>query len=69
MKIQKVIFFLLVLPLTLLLDLIIFAFVKTCPSCSSFWQWVSSEGAISFPLVVSLSEYFSQLLVDLKIKK
>jgi len=60
MKIQKVLVFLLILPLTLFLDLILYSLIQTCPSCGSFWQWVGSEGALSFPLVVSLEEWFSQ---------
>lgn len=45
-----------ILPLTLLLDLVLFAFLKNCPSCGSFWEFVKTEGALSFPIVVSFVE-------------
>ncbi len=62
MKLQKVFLFILILPVTLLFDLILYALVKTCPSCGNFWQWVETEGALSFPIVVGLTGWFSQLL-------
>ena len=33
MKLSKIILFIFVLPITLFLDLILYAFVKTCPTC------------------------------------
>ncbi len=62
MKLQKVFLFILILPLTLFLDLILYALVKTCPSCGSFWQWVETEGALSFPIVVGLTQYLNNIL-------
>lgn len=54
MKIQKLLVLFLILPLTLFLDLILYAATQTCPTCGSFWQWIGSEGALSFPIVVEL---------------
>lgn len=66
MKLQKILLFLFVLPLTLFLDLILYAFVKTCPNCGSFLDWVKTEGALSFPLVMGLEEWLSQVLAGFK---
>ena len=67
MKLRKILLFIIILPLTLFIDLVLYAMLKTCPSCTSFWQWVGSEGAISFPIVVGLTTWFSQLLANFKI--
>jgi len=64
MKLSKIILFIFVLPITLFLDLILYAFVKTCPTCGSFLDWVKTEGALSFPLVVSLSEYMNNIISE-----
>ncbi len=62
MKLQKVFLFILILPVTLFFDLILYALVKTCPSCGNFWQWVETEGALSFPIVVGLTQYINHIL-------
>lgn len=62
MKLSKMILFLLILPVSLLLDLILYAFIKTCPSCGSFSVWLKTEGALSFPIVVSLTQWTEQLI-------
>lgn len=67
MKLQKALLFIFVLPLTLFLDLIFYAFVKTCPTCGSFWGWLGSEGALSFPIVVGLTEWFREMLQEFKV--
>ncbi|MBI5452580.1 hypothetical protein HY945_03890 [Candidatus Gottesmanbacteria bacterium] len=60
MKLQKALLFLFILPVTLFLDLILYGLVKSCPSCGSFWQWVGTEGALSFPIVIGLTQWFSR---------
>lgn len=60
MKPRKFILFLLVLPLTLFLDFILYSFTKACPSCGSYSQWLQTEGALSFPIVVGVSEWLGQ---------
>lgn len=62
MTLKKAFLFIFVLPLTLLLDLILFAFIRECPSCGSFSQFIASEGALSFPMVAGISEWFNQLI-------
>lgn len=60
MKLHKILL-LLVLPLTLVLDLILYGFIKTCPTCGNFWQFLESEGALSFPIVVGITEWLTQI--------
>lgn len=60
MKPQKLLLFLFALPVTIILDLILYSFTKACPSCGSFTVWLQTEGALSFPIVVGLSEWFGQ---------
>jgi hypothetical protein len=67
MKLRHIILFILILPLTLVLDFILFAFTRVCPSCGSFWQFVQTEGALSFPMVVGFIQWFEQILIDKKI--
>ncbi len=55
-----------ILPLTLLLDLVLFAFLKNCPSCGSFWEFVRTEGALSFPLVVGIINWVENLSLQRK---
>lgn len=69
MKYKTMLFTLLLLPLTLFLDLILFAMMGKCPSCGSFWEWVRSEGALSFPLVIGFTEWFEGKLTTLRVKK
>lgn len=59
--------FLFVLPMTIFLDFILFSLSRNCPSCGSFQAWLASEAALSFPLIVSLGDWFNRLLIDLKI--
>lgn len=66
MKLYKILLFLLVLPLTLFLDLILFAFIRTCPTCGNYWQFLTSEGALSFPIVIGLTEWLNQFLTSLQ---
>ena len=65
-KIKKYLLFIFVLPVTLLLDFILFSFIRSCPSCGSFGQWLSSEAALSFPLIVLLSDWIHQILLKLR---
>lgn len=60
MRFRKIFLFLLILPLTLFLDLILYAMMNVCPACSSFTQWLQTEGALSFPIVVGLVEWARQ---------
>lgn len=69
MKFKRLFLFILILPLTLFLDLILYAMINTCPTCTSFAQWIQTEGALSFPIVVGLTEWFSQTLKSLKLLK
>jgi hypothetical protein len=62
MKLKNLLLFLFVLPLTLFLDFILYAMLKSCPSCGSFGEWLKTEGAISFPVVISLSEWVEQFI-------
>ncbi|MBI2617648.1 hypothetical protein HYW55_05945 [Candidatus Gottesmanbacteria bacterium] len=50
-------FALLLLPLTLLLDLILYAAFHSCPSCASFSQWIKTEGAFSFPAILGFTKF------------
>lgn len=61
MRLQKVLLFIIILPLTLVLDLLMFAFTRNCPTCGSFSQFLLSEGALSFPIVVGLLEWFRSI--------
>ncbi|MCL4338396.1 hypothetical protein M1271_01770 [Patescibacteria group bacterium] len=70
MKLHKVLLFIFILPVTLFLDLVFYALTNNCPSCGNgFAQWVTSEGALSFPIVVGLTEWFSQMFTNLKTSK
>lgn len=62
MKLSKIFLFLLILPLTILLDLILFAFLRTCPTCGSFSQFIKQEGALSFPLVIGIAQWLEQFV-------
>lgn len=66
MKLHKVLLFLLVLPLTLVLDFILYSFTKSCPTCGSFAVWLETEGALSFPIVVGLSEWVRQIMTSFR---
>jgi len=67
MKFRKFLLIIFILPVTLILDLILYSLAGTCPACGSFWQWIGSEGALSFPLVVGFYQWFERLLIDLKV--
>ena len=56
----------LILPLTLLFDLIIYGVVKSCPACGNFWQFVETEGALSFPIVAGITQWIEQTLVSFR---
>ena len=66
-RLKKLLLLVFVLPLTLFFDFIIFSLTKTCPSCGSFSQWLSSEAALSFPLIVLLGEWINRILTELKV--
>jgi hypothetical protein len=68
MKLSKVILFIFILPATLILDFILFSLVKACPSCESFWAWVGTEGALSFPIVVGLTEWLEGIVAGMSTK-
>lgn len=61
--VKKVLLLIVVLPLTLVLDFILYAFVKNCPSCGSYWQFIETEGALSFPIVIGATEWLNELFV------
>lgn len=63
MRFHKLAIFILILPLTLFLDLILYGFTKSCPTCGSFWAWVQTEGALSFPIVIGLTEWINYKLL------
>lgn len=60
MSLRRVVLFVLILPMTLFLDFILYSFTKACPSCGSFTVWLETEGALSFPIVVGLSDWVRQ---------
>lgn len=62
MKLSKIFLFLLVLPLTLILDLILFNVIRTCPTCGSFSQFIQTEGALSFPFVVGIMNWLQSIV-------
>lgn len=66
MKIHKAALFILVLPVTLFLDFILYSFTKACPTCGSFVAWLETEGALSFPIVVGLSEWVGQMTASFR---
>jgi len=66
-RIKKLLLFLFILPVTVFFDFILFSLTRNCPSCGSFSQWLASEAALSFPLVVSLSDFLNTILTDLQI--
>jgi hypothetical protein len=59
LKHTGIVFFL--LPLTLFLDLIIYGMIKTCPACGNFWQFVETEGSLSFPIVAGITQWLEQM--------
>lgn len=63
---KKLAVVIIILPLTLLLDLVLYAFLKNCPSCGSFWEFIRTEGALSFPIVSGLIEWLVRLLKSFK---
>lgn len=66
MKLHRILFFALILPLTLILDIILFNLTRACPTCGSFSQFIQTEGALSFPLVVGFMELIRALLASLQ---
>jgi len=66
MKFHRILFFVLVFPLTLVLDIIFFNLTRACPSCGSFSQFIQTEGALSFPFVVSIMNFVENQLLRRK---
>lgn len=62
MKFSRLPLLLLVFPLTVVLDFLVFSMLRSCPTCGSFSQFVTSEGALSFPIVVEISQWVRQLI-------
>ena len=54
MKFQKFALFLLVLPLTIFLDFIMYGALNSCPACSSFTAFLKTKGALSFSILVEI---------------
>lgn len=54
MKFQKFALFLLVLPLTIFLDFIMYGVLNSCPACGSFTTFLKTESALSFPIIVEI---------------
>jgi hypothetical protein len=69
MKLRRFILFLFVLPVTVALDLVLYGITQSCPSCTSFTQWLRTEGALSFPIIVELTEWFQQRIVSRIVEK
>lgn len=67
MKLHKVILFIIILPIAIILDLVIYALVKQCPTCGSFGTFVKTEGALSFPFIVGLSDWLRMTFNNLYI--
>ena len=65
MRVYKLLIFLFILPLTLFLDLMLYGMLNICPTCGSFSTWLQTEGALSFPIIVGLGGWLSQLLPKL----
>lgn len=63
MKLSKIFLFLLVLPLTLILDVILFNLTRACPTCGSFSEFIKQEGALSFPLVVGIMSWIENIVL------
>lgn len=57
MKFSRVFLFIFVLPLTLLLDFILYGIIQSCPACGSFTNFLKTEGALSFPFVIEITEW------------
>ncbi|MBI4130836.1 hypothetical protein HY468_05960 [Candidatus Roizmanbacteria bacterium] len=58
-KLPKLSGILLLLVCTILLDGLVYGFLKTCPACTTFSQFVTSPGALSAPLIATITGYFS----------
>ncbi len=54
MKFQRLALFLLVLPLTIFLDFIMYGAFNSCPACGSFQAFLKTDGALSFPIIVEI---------------
>ncbi|OGG00806.1 hypothetical protein A3D78_01725 [Candidatus Gottesmanbacteria bacterium RIFCSPHIGHO2_02_FULL_39_14] len=66
-KIKKLLLFIFILPVTIILDFILFSLTRSCPTCGSFSAFLASEAALSFPLVVALGDWISQILTELRL--
>jgi hypothetical protein len=58
-----------ILPLTLIFDLVIYGVIKTCPTCGNFWQFVETEGSLSFPIVAGITEWIGQFIMSFRKNK
>ena len=67
-KMKKIALIIFLFPLTIFLDLIFYAFIKNCPSCGNFGQWLANEGSLSFPIVVMLTEWLEQVIESVKLR-
>lgn len=50
----RLLLLLIFLPLALIFDLVLFAFLGSCPACTSFSQWLASPYALSAPILATL---------------
>ncbi|OGG15664.1 hypothetical protein A3D77_01395 [Candidatus Gottesmanbacteria bacterium RIFCSPHIGHO2_02_FULL_39_11] len=69
MKLSRIFLFIFVLPVTLFLDFILYAILQTCPGCSTFSGFLKTEGALSFPFVIELTEWIHRVIKNSLIGK
>lgn len=60
-KFKKFFLIIFVLPLALIVDFVLYALTKNCVNCGSFLTFLESEGALSFPIIVSLGDYVTRV--------
>jgi hypothetical protein len=60
---KKFFLFIFALPLTIFLDFILYAMLKSCPACGNFSQFLAQEGALSFPIIVEFYAWVEQVYI------
>ncbi|MCR4263247.1 MAG: hypothetical protein NUV98_00830 [Candidatus Roizmanbacteria bacterium] len=58
-KLPKALMLGIVLLLTLALDYMMYMFLASCPACSNFSQFITTQSSLSAPLIASLSALFA----------
>ena len=65
-KLKKFLLLIFVLPVALIFDFIIFSLTRNCPTCGSFNAWLTSEAALSFPLIVLLGDWINRIVTGFR---